>query len=299
MNVENLIKHLNIPTPWDKVETKWSTKAEIELYVKRDDLIHPLISGNKWRKLSGILKPEEDIEAIVTFGGAYSNHLVACAASAYLLNIRSEGFIRGERPKIPSTVMEICEYFGMQLTYISRAEYRDIKQKSGIHNKTLFISEGGAGLHGTIGCADIITEADVRLDYLMVACGTGTTLAGLSKILNDESKLIGIPVLKGGEFIAAEAINMGAKENFSLETAYHFGGYAKTDQKLMHFIVEFGSETGILLDPVYTAKCFYAAKDLTLKGRFNPKSKVGLIHTGGLTGWYGKWTELISIKKPG
>ena len=284
---------LNQPTPLQAVSTSWSEKAGVKLFVKRDDLIDPHISGNKWRKLSGILEYYEGFERIITFGGAYSNHLVATAKAGHVLGLRSTAIIRGEESRHLNMVLLLCKSYGMELTYISRAEYREAKRRQGVAGKVLYIPEGGACLEGTWGCEGIVTENE-KLDHYVIACGTGTTLAGVSKALEGaQSKLWGIPVLRSGAFIAEDVKNLNGQENFELLLDFHFGGYARTSPELMTFCRQFSEETSILLDPVYTAKAFFAAKHLVETGQVRKGESLGLIHTGGLTGWYGKWQEAI------
>lgn len=296
--LNTLKKQLCLPSPWEKHQTSWSNQAGIELWIKRDDLIHPLISGNKWRKLVGILNTERAYSRICTFGGPYSNHILATAVAANYANIPSIGYVRGEKPTTLSTVLELCSYYGMQLRYLDRQEYRDKKEISGLIDSCLYIPEGGYSEDGIKGVSAIFHESKDRMDYYMLACGTATTLAGLLQANTDNNaKFIGVSALKGGDFLHEAIRSLTQAENYELLTEYHFGGYAKLNDDLLRFIEEFAQETSVLLDPIYTAKCFYAAKELARSAYFKAGTKLGLIHTGGLTGWYGKWPELLGIKK--
>jgi 1-aminocyclopropane-1-carboxylate deaminase len=294
----NILNHLNIPSPMTQVKTEWSEAAGIELWLKRDDLIHPIISGNKWRKLSGIFSHYNSIEysQVVTFGGAYSNHLLATAASCAIMKVPCTGIIRGEEPKELNPVLKMCRLYGMQLQFVSREEYKSINRQRGIIEASLFIPEGGACELGTVGCAEIISELNLTdVSKLFVACGTGTTIAGLaSKIINLNLKttLIGIQVLKGASYISDEIKEIYGINNATILDEFHCGGYAKTNEELISFIKEFTVETGVLLDPVYTGKMMFAIKKLTKSNKIISGEKIVAIHTGGLTGWFGKADEL-------
>ncbi|MFY0643843.1 MAG: pyridoxal-phosphate dependent enzyme [Bacteroidia bacterium] len=289
--------HLSLPTPWQQVTPQWCRDRNVELFIKRDDMIHPIISGNKWRKLKGIVGKHNHFSKLITYGGAYSNHLVATAKYCQIAGVNCEGIVRGEKPKRLSTVLDLCSYYGMRLTFISRSEYREQCRTQGLVGDTLYVPEGGSADQGIEGCSEIITENMPELDQLFVACGTGTTLAGLS-LAKEENQLAmsltGVSVLKSGEFLYRDIAELSPHNNFRLLLDYHFGGYAKTSIELMRFIQDFAIETNVLLDPIYTAKAAFAVKDLIIRDKLAAGSQIGLIHTGGLTGWYGKWTELLT-----
>jgi len=265
------------------------------LFVKRDDLIDPYISGNKWRKLKYILaKAEaENKTHLVTFGGAYSNHLVATAAAASRSGIKSTAFVRGEEVK--NEMLLLCRLFGMKLIFVDRESYRDknrlFKQHFTDDKQAHFIDEGGASPEATIGCAEIIGELTEPYDHIFCAAGTGTTAAGLLKGIQQHqlnTKLHIIPVLKGGSFIEDEIVQYTPLTNhLHLHLDYHFGGYAKTTPELINFIKTFTAQTGLLLDPVYTAKMFYAIVDLQKLGTIGKDEKILAVHTGGLMGLFG------------
>ncbi|MFC4210062.1 1-aminocyclopropane-1-carboxylate deaminase/D-cysteine desulfhydrase [Pedobacter lithocola] len=265
------------------------------LFVKRDDLIDPYISGNKWRKLKYILAKAkaENKNHLVTFGGAYSNHLVATAAAASRSGLKSTAFVRGE--KVKNEMLLLCELFGMQLIFTDRVSYKDKSALFEQHFKTdsnaCFIDEGGASAEAVIGCSEIIDELTDVYDHIFCAAGTGTTAAGLLKgiVKNDlKTKLHVVPVLKNGFFIKDEISKyISDTENLILHTNYHFGGYAKTTPELFKFIKEFTAHTGLLIDPVYTSKMFYAINDLIQSKTIKPDEKILAIHTGGLLGIFG------------
>jgi 1-aminocyclopropane-1-carboxylate deaminase len=266
-----------------------------KLWIKRDDLIDPYISGNKWRKLKYILKDVKLKQKthLVTFGGAYSNHLVATAAAAARNNLNATAFIRGE--KVENEMLLLCKLYGMQLIFVDRESYKNKRDLFNAHfskdNNAYFIDEGGASVEATLGCAEIITELSENFNHIFCAAGTGTTAAGLLKGINEQklsTQLHVIPVLKGGEFIKEE-INRYEKnlDHLHLHTEHHFGGYAKTTPELIQFIKDFTSKTGVLIDPVYTAKTMFAIEDLYKKRYFKKEDKVLAIHTGGLLGILG------------
>ncbi|NTE00508.1 pyridoxal-phosphate dependent enzyme [Agrobacterium tumefaciens] len=265
------------------------------LFVKRDDLIDPYISGNKWRKLKYILQKAkaEQKKHLVTFGGAYSNHLVATAAAAARFGLKATAFVRGE--EVSNEMLLICSLYGMNLIFVDRESYKNkvelYEQYFGSNDSAYFIDEGGASAEAVQGCSEIILELTETYDHIFVAAGTGTTAAGLLKGIQDagfNTKLHVVPILKGGSFIADEMAAYTALSNhLILHTDYHFGGYAKTTPELVAFIKKFTSTTGILIDPVYTAKMFYSIIDLCAQNQILSTDKILAIHTGGLLGLLG------------
>ncbi|RYG20030.1 MAG: pyridoxal-phosphate dependent enzyme [Chitinophagaceae bacterium] len=271
-----------------------SYDALTQISVKRDDLIDPYISGNKWRKLKYILVDAiaKKKSHLVTFGGAYSNHLVATAAAGARNGFKTTAFVRGEA--VINEMLMLCKLFGMQLIFVDRESYREkallFKQHFNQEDQ-YFIDEGGASEEAVVGCAEIIDELAETYDYIFCAAGTGTTAAGLLRGINKaklNTALHVVPVLKGADFIATEI--RGYEKNINslhLHTNYHFGGYAKTTPELIKFIKEFTSTTGLLVDPVYTGKMFYAINDLIKTGSLEKDAKILAIHTGGLLGMLG------------
>ncbi|TDG36606.1 1-aminocyclopropane-1-carboxylate deaminase/D-cysteine desulfhydrase [Pedobacter changchengzhani] len=284
-----MFEHLN--SPIQKIELPPFER----LFVKRDDLIDPYISGNKWRKLKYILKEAQNQNRthLVTFGGAYSNHLVATAALASRKNLKATAFVRGE--EVTNQMLLLCKLYGMDLIFVDREAYKNKIHLFDTHFETdknaYFIDEGGACLEATLGCEEIIDELDTTYDHIFCAAGTGTTASGLLNGIyknNLKTKLHIIPVLKGGDFIAEEIKKYSSISNqLILHTDYHFGGYAKTTPELITFIKDFTAKTGMLIDPVYTAKMFFAIKDLAEKQIINNNDKILAIHTGGLLGMFG------------
>lgn len=272
-----------------------SCPSRTKIFVKRDDLIDPYISGNKWRKLKYILKEAQQLNKrhLVTFGGAYSNHLVASAAACARSGLSSTAFVRGEQ--VENEMLLICKLYGMQLIFTDRTAY---KEKRTLYDKyfatdpdAFFVDEGGAGSLAVDGCAEIIAELPEETDHIFCAAGTGTTAAGLLKGIQEsglQTQLHVVPVLKGADFITSEVMKYtGNSKQLTVHTGYHFGGYAKTTPELISFMRQFIRQEGMLIDPVYTAKMFYALDDLSTQHYFKETDKIVAIHTGGLLGILG------------
>jgi 1-aminocyclopropane-1-carboxylate deaminase len=273
------------------------------LWVKRDDLIDPYISGNKWRKLKYLIQKAIRLNKLhlVTFGGAYSNHLVATAAAAARSGFRATAFVRGE--PVDNEMLLLCKLYGMKLIFTNREEY---KNKPALFQtffnddpEAFFIDEGGASAEAVKGCAEILDELPTDIDHLFCAAGTGTTAAGLLKGIKQrklKTQLHVVPVLRGGDFIANEIYHYTQDvEQLHLHTDYHFGGYAKTQPELLTFMKGFIAREGMLIDPVYTAKMFFAIYDLAEKNYFKKEDKIVALHTGGLLGIFGKKEKLGEI----
>lgn len=273
-----------------------------QVSVKRDDLIDPYISGNKWRKLKYILETAANAQKnhLVTFGGAYSNHLVATASACARAGLKSTAFVRGE--PVQNEMLMLCGLFGMKLIFTDRESYRNklslFNQYYGSDADALFVDEGGAGVDAVKGCAEIIDELPEDTDHLFCTAGTGTTAAGLLKGIHERKRktaLHVVPVLKGGDFIKDEILKYTDHiTQLVMHTDYHFGGYAKTQPDLVAYIKGFIAQEGMLIDPVYTAKMFYAIDDLLARGYFKPGDKVVALHTGGLLGMLGMKEKFYS-----
>ena len=286
-----------------KIETDEFSLRGISLYVKRDDLIHSEVSGNKWRKLKYNIEVclNGKKEGILTFGGAYSNHLLATAAACQLVNLKSVGIVRGdELNKDSNHTLRRCSELGMELKFISREEYRMISDKSYLadlaHEYPNFhaVPEGGANYYGMIGCQEIFKEIDLDFNAILVAQGTTTTSCGLLLGLKENQQLFVVPVLKGFNSISEmkSIFQYSGIEEEWLEEAfsrlnvlndYHFGGYGKYDDELLNFIREFYSRYNLKLDPIYTGKAMYGLMKELENVKWNGKSVV-FIHTGGLQG---------------
>lgn len=293
---------LEFYSPLEEIHNPLFEQKQVKVFIKRDDLIHPFISGNKWRKLKYILQKasQQQKRHLVTFGGAYSNHLLATACASAKFGFASTGFVRGEA--VENDVLSICRIFGMNLIFTSRSSYRDkqnlFKSHYGDNADAYFIDEGGASEEAVKGCEELIAELKEPFNHIFCASGTGTTAAGLLQgIKNNQfcAHLHAVPVMKNGQFILDEIKKYaGNEQGLTVHTDYHFGGYAKTTPKLINFIRHFDSSTGILLDPVYTGKMVFAVLDLIEKNTFTTGNKILMIHTGGLFGLLGKLPDFRS-----
>jgi 1-aminocyclopropane-1-carboxylate deaminase len=260
--------------------------------VLRLDLVHPLVSGNKWFKLKEYLADakRQQIKTILTFGGAYSNHILATAAACKEAGFESIGIIRGEEPAQLSPTLVQAKELAMQFLFVSREEYKRktisavIQQQYG----TVYaVNEGGYGELGAKGASAILKNDGHAYTHILVAVGTGTTLAGLITASDPDQQCIGISALKNHLALIDEinALLPAEKQNkFTLLHDYHFGGYAKYTNELLQFMNDWYGNTGIPSDFVYTAKLFYAFSQLCQQHYFPPASNILLIHSGGLQG---------------
>lgn len=285
---------LPIYSPIEEIKHTDFKQKGVRVFVKRDDLIHPFISGNKWRKLKYTLfeAVTKNKKHLISFGGAYSNHLLATACAAAKFGFSSTGIVRGE--ELSNSTLMLCQVFGMKLIFTDRESYQYKHElfekyfKQDTH--AFFIDEGGAGKAALKGCSELCNELIDPFDHIFCAAGTGTTAAGILMGIERnqlQTRLNVIPVLKGADFLKAAIINFSGSMNFNFHQEYHFGGYAKTTPELIEFIKSFSSTTGMLIDPVYTGKMFYSIFDLIAKDSFPPESRILAIHTGGSFGILG------------
>jgi 1-aminocyclopropane-1-carboxylate deaminase len=265
------------------------------LDVLRLDGIHPVISGNKWFKLKKYLEDAklQGKKFILSFGGAYSNHILATAAAARIMGFESIGIIRGEKPPSLSDTLQDAMSEGMKLYFISREDYRkknipDEVSKYYPQDDIYIIPEGGYGLKGAEGAEEILElSRQKNYDFIIAGVGTGTMLAGLIRASSPNQEIIGIPVLKNGQSLRTSIdplIEAKDQERYQLFDQFHFGGYAKYSTELILFMNNWYHLTGIPTDFVYTGKVFYAADQLMKTGFFPSSSKTLLIHSGGLQG---------------
>lgn len=287
------MKFFQLPSPVQQLKSSFFTGKGIELWVKRDDLIHSEVSGNKWRKLklNMELANSQGLKTILTFGGAYSNHIAATAAAGKLLSMRTIGVIRGDEGFENETLTKAKEN-GMQLYFVSREKYKsktellfqeELKDQFG---DFYMIPEGGANELGVQGCEEILPELDCGFDFIAISAGTGTTASGICRSLKSE-KLLVFPALKGGSFILDEMkryCNAAQLQKVQLQLDYHFGGYGKTKPEQLAFSNDFNREYDIELDKVYTSKMMFGLFDLLIKDFFKYGSKILAIHTGGVQG---------------
>lgn len=282
-----------------------SLKNGITLTIKREDLLHPQISGNKWRKLKYNLldAKEQGFTKLLTFGGAFSNHIAATAAAGKEFGFKTVGVIRGEElaGKIEENpTLLFAQECGMELIFVSRNAYRDktnpdfTDELRKSHGNFYLLPEGGTNLLAVKGCEEILTPGDAAFTHIACAVGTGGTISGIINSALPHQKVMGFPALKADLF--NDITKFAAKGNWELVTAYHFGGYAKLSSELIAFINDFYAKTGIPLDPVYTGKMIFGVMDLVEKGYFKDGSAILAIHTGGLQGIEGMNKELMKKK---
>ncbi|HEV2832585.1 MAG TPA: 1-aminocyclopropane-1-carboxylate deaminase [Hanamia sp.] len=267
----------------------------IEISMLRLDEIHPIISGNKIFKLYYFLEEAQKTshKIVITFGGAYSNHLAATAFACKRLSLKSIGFVRGEKPKVLSPTLLFCLEQKMQLEFISRTSYKKItdnnflfslKEKYGAH---ILIPEGGFSEMGAKG-ASLITQffKGQTFTHVCLAVGTATTFAGIMNSPENAMGIMGFSVLKNLNDIdeRLSELKVNPHQKFSFISDYHFGGYAKRTSGLISFINDFYTQHAIPLDFVYTGKMMYGVFDLIKKNYFPHNSKILCIHTGGLQG---------------
>ena len=269
------------------------TKKNISLSVVRLDKIHPIVSGNKLFKLHYFLAEAISLSkpGIVTFGGAYSNHLIATAFACKTAGLKSVGFIRGEKPATLSPTLIACISYGMQLHYLSRVEYDEKEnpeflEKLGQQFKNfIIVPDGGYHPKGAAGAALINNFIEESTTHICTALGTATTMAGLISGAKKNQQIIGIPVLKGMNDISERIAYLSKSAHpFQLLDGYHFGGYAKKTPELVNFMNHLYSQYKLPTDFVYTAKMMYAVLDSIEKDYFAAGSKISCIHTGGLQG---------------
>ncbi len=261
--------------------------------IKRLDLIHPQISGNKFFKLKYNLLAarQQGFEKVLTFGGAYSNHIAATAFASHKFGFQSLGMIRGEelaqRPLNPT--LATAQQFGMQLEFISRNAYRQKDQPDFLQHLQqqypdfYLIPEGGTNALAVQGCREILTAEDAQFDLICCAVGTGGTFAGLIEASQQHQQLLGFSALKG-DFLTHEVAQLTTKRNWRILDDYCCGGYAKTTPELIQFIQTFEQRYNIPLEQVYTGKMLRGIFDLIDQDKIGPDQKILLIHTGGLQG---------------
>jgi len=273
-------------------------KIPVKVFIKRLDLIHPAVSGNKWFKLryNLIEAGEKGFDSLLTFGGAYSNHIYATAAAGRECGFKTIGLIRGEEHLPLNPTLEFAVNNGMRLVYVNRTEYRkkNLPEFEGWINKSFgnvyIIPEGGTNLLAVKGGSEIPSLIGSEFDIITTACGTAGTISGLAAGLKGDKKIIGFSVLRGGAFLinnAKRLIHNYSREDFnnwSINLDYHFGGYAKITRELILFIRQFEEINGVTLDPVYTGKMMYGIFDLARKGLFKEGKTIAALHTGGLQG---------------
>jgi 1-aminocyclopropane-1-carboxylate deaminase len=299
----NLLTQLEIEAPSAEliIQPDWATKHGITLVVKRDDLLHPIISGNKWRKLKYALLEAHDnnVKHIVSFGGGYSNHLHALGYCCQQLGIQLSAIVRGDYSQNLSPMLRDLVSWGTDIQYVNRITYQQRTEPQYLqtlvkkHPNAVLIPEGGSQEQALQGVAEIIQELTQQYDYILVPVASGGTLAGIVDGLTQQEntatcQILGIAMLKGQGYLEQLVENLLTYKNqhidWKINHDYHFGRYAKSNNELNQFCTEFKQQTHIAIEPVYSGKLFYALHQLTTNGYFPAGSRVLALHTGGLQG---------------
>lgn len=282
-----------------ELKSDFLTEKKVQLFIKREDLIHPHVSGNKWRKLKYNLEEakKQGHHTLLTFGGAYSNHIYATAAAAKEAGFKSIGIIRGEEHLPLNHTLSFAQEQGMQLSYMDRSTYRLKKEADVIQQlrdqfgEFFLVPEGGTNNLAIQGCEEIIDDQVKLFDIVCSAVGTGGTISGIIAGMKGNAKIMGFSSLKGN-FLTDEVKQLLSGyqcdfQNWEMINDYHFGGYAKVKPELMAFINDFKKDYHIQLEPIYTGKMMYGLFDMISKDYFDKNSRILAIHTGGLQGLKG------------
>lgn len=284
-----------LPSPIQEIHDPLLANRSIRLFVKRDDLIHPYIMGNKWRKLKFNIEQmrREEKDTIVTMGGAFSNHIYATAAAGKENGIHTIGIIRGEELNEESnSTLRFASSNGMQLSFESREMYGQFRENPDTlkhrYPKAYFLPEGGTNHLAVQGCTEIVEEIDFDFNVIVTPIGTGGTFCGILKGLKSNQHVLGVSSLKG-DFIKNEIKNHLkefdiSNDNYTVNTNYHFGGYGKIKPELIDFINSFKEKFNVPLDPIYTGKSFFGVWDMIENDKFEENLRIILLHTGGLQG---------------
>ena len=296
MSVEYLQRHLGLtlPSPLQSFKPDWPGAQHVNLWIKRDDLIHPIISGNKWRKLSYLLAQHSDTTRhIISFGGGYSNHLHALGWSCHELGIAFTPIIRGNYAANLTPMLRDLHTWGAQPRYVTKIEYRrrhDADYLAALqkqHPEALIIPEGGSQQLALWGVAKLLEECDLAFDSVITPVASGATLAGLVEAISPHQRVIGIAVLKGLgylEDLVTQFLPAKPHNHWQILHQYHHGGYARNTPELVALCDTMNSEYGIAVEPVYSGKVFYAVKQLISESYFSPGENIIIVHTGGLQG---------------
>jgi len=288
-------------TPIEEVNDPFLKERNISLFIKREDLNHTHISGNKWHKLKYNLKEarKQGKNVLLTFGGAYSNHIYSVAAAGKIFSYKTIGIIRGEEHLPLNPTLSFAKENGMHLYYLDRSLYRKknsaeiVNHLQNIFGDFYLLPEGGTNELAVKGCSEIINTISVEFDFLCCPCGTGGTLAGLISGLRGKNFVLGFAVLKGASFLKKNVSNLLKTfegkdyKNWEINLDYHFGGYAKVNKQLFAFVDDFFDLTRIPIEPIYTGKMLFGIYNLVSNGYFKEGSRILALHTGGLQGLQG------------
>ncbi len=284
------------------------SEHKVSLFLKREDLLHPQISGNKYRKLKYNIESakQQGYKTLLTFGGAYSNHIAATAYAGKAHGLNTIGVIRGKeiaKKWQENPTLKLASENGMQFHFVSREAYQDKNNQEFLETlkskfRTFYLlPEGGTNALAVKGCEEILDATTAHFNYVCAAVGTGGTLAGIINASHENQTVLGFPALKG-DFLNQDIRNFTTKENWQLQNSYHFGGYAKVTRELILFINEFKQETQISLDPIYTGKMIFGILDMIKTNQFKPNTSILAIHTGGLQGIKGMNNRLKKKNLP-
>lgn len=291
-----------------KIELPVFAEMGVEVFIKREDLIHPFVSGNKYRKLKYNLVEAKKLgyHSLLTFGGAYSNHIAATAFATAVNGFKSIGIVRGEELQNKTEInptLAFAKKHGMQFKFVDREAYRNKSEEAFINSLKegfgdfYLLPEGGTNELAIKGCEEILTAEDEVFDCICTSVGTGGTMAGLVNCSKDSQQVLGFQALNGS-FLGAEIHKFASKTNWKLFDAYTFGGYGKVSADLVEFINQFKKGTGIPLDPIYTGKMMFGIINLVKSGYFEKGTKLLAIHTGGLQGIAGANERLKRKNEP-
>lgn len=292
---------IQAPSPEQVITPRWANSQDIQISIKRDDLLHPIISGNKWRKLQYALLEanENNVKHIVSFGGGYSNHLHALGYCCLQLGIRLSAIVRGDYSQNLSPMLQDLLSWGADIQYVDRVTYQQRAEPEYLQTLTtkypnaLLIPEGGSQQQALKGLSEIIQELHTQYDYILAPVASGGTLAGLIQeskqyLQQHNCQILGIGVLKGEGYLEQLVRDLLIEEDdtkdWQINHNYHFGGYAKSNHELTQFCSDFYQQTEIKIEPVYSGKLFFALRDLIDKNYFPNGSRILALHTGGLQG---------------
>jgi 1-aminocyclopropane-1-carboxylate deaminase len=285
---------LRLPSPLIEIHDARVESRGVRLYLKRDDLIHAELPGNKWRKLKYNIEAarEQGVTTLLTFGGAYSNHIRATAAAGHYFGFNTIGVIRGEERLPLNSSLRYATSHGMKLVYMDRSAYRKKANPSVVADLRAYfgsfylIPEGGSNALAVKGCKELVDEIDVNFDVICCPCGTGGTLAGISAALHQGQSAVGFSALKGGTFLVDDVAKLQRQsistvlDNWSIEIEFHFGGFARRTQQLDEFMALFTRTHGLTLDWMYVAKMMYGIFALVDRGTFTPGKNIVAVVTG-------------------
>ena len=288
--------NFKLPSKIQELKLNIKNSHNIKLFIKREDLIHDVVSGNKWRKLNYNFKyiREKKIKKILSFGGAYSNHLHALSWLAKKNNIKSFGLVRGCKSSIENPTLSFCKKNKMNLFFLDRSTYRNNKYNNPIFktiiksDENIFvIPEGGFNEFGIKGCEEIMNEVNEYYDIICCSIGSGCTAVGIIKSLSFDQFFLGFSSFKNNSQIKNIISEKVKKINWEINSEYNFGGFGQVNEELKKFIKDFKNTYAIMLDPIYTSKLFFGLFDMISKNKLPKDSRILVLHTGGLQGLQG------------